>query len=162
MSTGYLIVTYSLRAHVRCKRFTNTLLHYKFQNKAIKDKFKAMRINVSNVFDDLHHCVEMRRQVINRQIKTEEAAAMASLTQLDTERAVMTSHAVTVEQLVASAPDDALLEMLSDLTSRLNDLELQTGTKDKMETVYDVTFDSDKLTQLKSAIAELGRYYSVI
>ena len=42
---------------------------------------------------------------------------------------------------MASAPDDARLEMLCDLTSRLNDLELQTGTKDKMETVCDVTYD---------------------
>ena len=85
---------------------------------------------------------------------------MTSLTQLDKERAVMTSHARIVEQLVASAPDDALLEMLCDLTSRLNDLELQTGTKDKMETVCDVTYDSEKMTQLKSAIGELGRYFS--
>ena len=121
-----------------------------------------MRSNVSDVFDGLNHCVEMRRQEINRQITIEEEAAMASLTQVDKERAAMTSHAVTVEQLVTSAPDDALLKMLNDLTSRLNDLELQTGTKNKMETVCDVTFDSNKLTQLKSAIAELGRYYSVI
>ena len=121
-----------------------------------------MRSNVSDVFDDLHHCVEMRRQEINRQIRTVEETAMASLTQLDKERAVMTSHAGTLEQLVTLAPDDALLEMLNDLTSRLNDLELQTGTKDRIATVCDVTFVSDKLTQLKSAIAELGRYYSVI
>ena len=120
-----------------------------------------MRRKVNDVFDDLQLCVEKRRQEINRQITTEEEAAMTSLTQLDKERAAMTSHAGTVEQLVALAPDDALLEMLGDLTSRLNDLELQTGTKDKTATVGDVTFDSDKLSQLKSAIAELGRYFVV-
>ena len=116
-----------------------------------------MRRKVNDVFDDLQLCVEKRRQEINRQITTEEEAAMTSLTQLDKERAAMTSHAGTVEQLVASAPDDALLEMLCDLTSRLNDLELQTGTSDKVGTVVDVTFESQKLSHLKTSVSTLGR-----
>ena len=124
--------------------------------KAVKDRFKRMRSKVKDVFDDVQQCVEKRRREVNSLITTEETAALALLTELDKERAAMRSHAATLEQLVASAPDDDLLEMLSKLTSRLSELELQTGTTEKIEAIADVTFDSPKLHELKAAIAELG------
>ena len=131
------------------------------QIKEVKDRFKSVRREVKDAFDDVQQRVEKRRQQVNDQVAAGEEAAMTSLTRMDKARAAMTSHAGTVEQLVASCPDDALLEMMSKLTSRLKDLQLQTATSAKMGTVVDVTFESRKLQHLRSAIAKLGRYLIV-
>ena len=116
-----------------------------------------MRKKVKDTFDDLQQSVKKRRLEVNAQIQAEEDAIMTSLSQLEKNRTAIKCSASTVEKLVTSAPDIALLDMLGKLTSRLSDLELLTGTSDKMGTVVDVTFESQKLSYLKSAVSTLGR-----
>ena len=116
-----------------------------------------MRRKVKDVFDDLQQCVEKRRQQVNVLIQAEEKTAMTSLTDMEKERAAVTSHAGTIDHIVTSSPDDGLLLMLKQLASRLNDLESQTGTTDKVKTIGEISFDDQILTRLKSDLFDLGK-----
>ena len=58
---------------------------------------------------------------------------------------------------MTSSPDDGLLLMLKQLASRLNDLESQTGTTDKVKTIGEISFDDQILTRLKSDLFHLGK-----
>ena len=116
-----------------------------------------MRRKVKDVFDDLQQCVETRRQQVIDLIQTEEETAMTSLTALEKERAAVTSYARTVDHIVTSSPDDGILLMLKQLTSRLNDLESQSETPDKATAVGDMSFDTQMLTRLKLDLSALGK-----
>ena len=116
-----------------------------------------MRRKVKDVFDDLQQCVEKRRQQVNDLIQAEEKTAMTSLTDMEKERAAVTSHAGTIDHIVTSSPDDGLLLMLKQLASRLNDLESQIGTTDKVKTIGEISFDDQILTRLKSDLFDLGK-----
>ena len=116
-----------------------------------------MRRKVEDVFDDLLQCVEKRRQQVNDLIQAEEKTAITSLTDMEKERAAVTSHAGTIDHIVTSSPDDGLLLMLKQLASRLNDLESQTGTTDKVKTIGEISFDDQILTRLKSDLFDLGK-----
>ena len=116
-----------------------------------------MRRKVEDVFDDFLQCVEKRRQQVNDLIQAEEKTAITSLTDMEKERAAVTSHAGTIDHIVTSSPDDGLLLMLKQLASRLNDLESQIGTTDKVKTIGEISFDDQILTRLKSDLFHLGK-----
>ena len=129
---------------------------YLFQITAVKVKFKAMHGKVKDFFDDIQQSVEKRRQEVSSLVQAEEDTAMTSLADLEKDRAAMTSHAGTIDHLVTSAPDDGLLQTLKQLTSRLNTLESESGTTDKVKAVSDISFDTQMLTRLKSDLSTLG------
>ncbi|XP_070182859.1 transcription intermediary factor 1-beta-like [Littorina saxatilis] len=126
------------------------------QMKAAKEKFKGMHKKVNDVFDDLQQSSEKRRQQVHDLIQKEEDATMTSLAEMEKARAAMTSHSSNIDHLVTSAPDDALLQMLNHLKSRLDDLESESGTTAKVKDVGDIVFDSQLLTRLKSDLSKLG------
>lgn len=115
-----------------------------------------MRRKVKVVFDHLQQSVEERRHQVNDLIRAEEDTAMTSLTELENVRASATSHAGTIGHIVTSSPDDSLLLMVKQLTSRLN-LESQSVTTDKVEAVGDISFDDQILTRLKSDLSTFGK-----
>ena len=127
------------------------------QIKACKDKFKAMHWKVKDVFDDLLQSVEERRHQVNDLIRAEEDSAMTSLTELEKTRASVTSYAGTIDHIMTSSPDDGLLLMLKQLTSRLNNLESQSGTTDKVKAVVDLSFDDQILARLMSDLSAFGK-----
>ena len=127
------------------------------QIKACKDKFKAMRWKVKDVFDDLLQSVEERHHQVNDLVRAEEDKAMTSLIELENIRASTTSHAGAIDHIVTSSPDDGLLLMLKQLTSRLNDLESHSVTTDKVKAVGDICFDDQILTRLKSDLSTFGK-----
>ena len=122
-----------------------------------KDKFKAMRRKVKVVFDHLQQSVEERRHQVNDLIRAEEDSAMTSLTELEKTRASVTSYAGTIDHIMTSSPDDGLLLMLKQLTSRLNNLESQSGTTDKVKAVVDLSFDDQILARLMSDLSAFGK-----
>ena len=126
------------------------------QIKEVKDRFKVLRKRVKDTFDDLQQSVKRRRLEVNALIQAEEDVIMTSVTQLERLKAMVKANASTIEQLVTSAPDVALLDMLGKLTSRLGDLKQQSGTADKTTTVVDVTFEAQKLNSLKTNVSNLG------
>ncbi|XP_070206144.1 E3 ubiquitin-protein ligase Midline-1-like [Littorina saxatilis] len=126
------------------------------QIKDVKDMFPSMRRKVKDTFDDFEQWVEKRRQEVNTLIQAEEDATMTSLAELEKWRAALTLNTASVGKLVHSASGGALLGMVNSLKSRLNDLESQTGTTRKIETAA-LTFNLQKLNQLKSDIASLGQ-----
>ncbi|XP_070182851.1 uncharacterized protein [Littorina saxatilis] len=125
--------------------------------KAAKEKFKGMHKKVNKVFDDLQQCSEKQRQQVHDLIQKEEDATMTSLVEMEKTRAAMTSNSSNIDHLVTSAPDDALLQMLNQLKSRLDDLESESGTTAKVKDVGDIVFDSQLLTRLKSDLSKLGK-----
>ena len=127
-----------------------------FQIREARDMFKTARKKVKDTFDDLQQCVKKRRLEANGQIQAEEDTIMTSLTLMEKNRSAIRSNASTVEHLISSGPDIALLDMLSKLSSRLNELEAQTATTERIGTIVDVTFDSQRLTNLKSYISSVG------
>ena len=116
-----------------------------------------MRWKVKDVFDDLQQSVEERRHQVNDLIRVEEDTAMTSLTELENVRASATSYAGAIDHIVTSSPDDSLLLMVKQLTSRLNDLESQSVTTDKVKAVGDISFDDQILTRLKSDLSTFGK-----
>ncbi|KAK7087687.1 uncharacterized protein [Littorina saxatilis] len=126
------------------------------QIKEVKDMFPSMRRKAKDTFDDLEQWVEKRRQEVNILIQAEEDATMTSLAELEKWRAALVLPVASVGKLVQSASGGTLLGMVNSLTSRLNDLESQTGTTRKIE-VTDLTFNLQKLDQLKADIASLGQ-----
>jgi hypothetical protein len=90
------------------------------QIRKVKDAFKGMRGHVKDAFDDLHKAVEDRRQEIERDVKIQERIVMTSLKTVETSRASVASNASTVEKLITSAPQSALLGMVADLLGRLD------------------------------------------
>ncbi|XP_070182870.1 transcription intermediary factor 1-beta-like [Littorina saxatilis] len=120
------------------------------QMKAAKEKFKGMHKKVNDVFDDLQQCSEKRRQQVHDLIQKEEDTTVTSLAEMEKARAAMTSNSSNIDHLVTSAPDDALLQMLNQLKSRLDDLESESGRTAKVKGVGDIVFDSQLLTRLKS------------
>ncbi|XP_070182864.1 transcription intermediary factor 1-beta-like [Littorina saxatilis] len=126
------------------------------QMKAAKEKFKGMHKKVNDVFDDLQQCSEKRRQQVHDLIQKEEDATMTSLAEMEKARAAMTSNSSNIDHLVTSAPDDALLQMLNQLKSRLDDLESESGKTAMVKDVGDIVFDSQLQTRLKSDLSELG------
>ncbi|XP_070183671.1 transcription intermediary factor 1-beta-like [Littorina saxatilis] len=119
------------------------------------DILKVMRRKANDTFDDLEQCTKRRRHEVNTLIQAEEDAVMTSLAELEKWRAALTLNAASVANVVESASGGALLGMMEGLTSRLNDLESQTGTKRKIE-VTDLTLNFQKLDQLKADIASQG------
>ena len=90
-------------------------------------------------------------------IRTDEESCMTSLTDVERDRGAVTSHARTVEHLVETAPDDALLDMLDKLTSRLKEVKKQSEMRDdEVDVDIGVTIDAVIVEQLKSTIAQLG------
>ncbi|KAK7089153.1 hypothetical protein V1264_025020 [Littorina saxatilis] len=126
------------------------------QMKAAKETFKGMHNKVNNVFDDLQQCSEKRRQQVHDLIQKEEDATVTSLAEMEKARAAMTSNSSNIDHLVTSAPDDALLQMLNQLKSRLDDLESESGKTAKVKDVGDIVFYSQLLTRLKSDLSKLG------
>ncbi|KAK7087683.1 hypothetical protein V1264_021700 [Littorina saxatilis] len=126
------------------------------QIKEVKDMFPSMRRKVKDTFNDLEQWVEKRRQEVNTLIQAEEDATMTSLAELEKWRAALALNTASVGKLVQSASGGALLGMVNSLTTRLNDLESQTGTTRKIEAA-DLTFNLQKLDQLKADIASLGQ-----
>ncbi|KAK7087696.1 uncharacterized protein [Littorina saxatilis] len=126
------------------------------QIKEVKSMFPSMRKKAKDTFDDLEQWVKKRRQEVNTLIQAEEDATRTSLAELEKWRAALALNTASVEKLVQSASGGALLGMVNSLTSRLNDLESQTGTTRKIETA-DLTFNLQKLDQLKADIASLGQ-----
>ncbi|XP_070204463.1 E3 ubiquitin-protein ligase TRIM33-like isoform X2 [Littorina saxatilis] len=125
------------------------------QIKEVKGMFPSMRRKAKDTFDDLEQWVKKRRQEVNTLIQAEEDATMTSLAELEKWRAALALNTASVGKLVQSASGGALLGMVNSLKSRLNDLESQTGTTRKIETAA-LTFNFQKLDQLKSDIASLG------
>ncbi|XP_070205466.1 uncharacterized protein [Littorina saxatilis] len=113
-----------------------------------------MRKKANDTFDDLEQCLKKRRQEVNELIQAEEDAAMTSLAELEKWRAALVLNAASVGNVVQSASGGSLLGMIKGLKSRLDVLESQTGTTRKME-VKDLTFDLQKLDQLRADIASL-------
>ena len=99
--------------------------------------------------------MEKRRQEVNKLIQAQEDASMTSLRELERLKTALASNAASVENLVDSAPEGALLSMLNNLSSRLDDLESQSGMTDRIK-VADFILDSGKLNQVKADIASLG------
>lgn len=130
------------------------------QIKEVKDKFKAMRKQAKDTFDDLQKRVEKRRQEVDKTIQTAEDSTLAPLSELKETRAVMASNAATVENLVKWAPERPIVAMVRDLTRRLDDLESQAGRLNKIK-VADISWDPDLLTRLKCNIAHLGIVYNL-
>ncbi|KAK7087448.1 hypothetical protein V1264_021499 [Littorina saxatilis] len=126
------------------------------QIKESNDILKVMRRKANDTFDDLEQCMKKRRQKVNTLLQAEEDAAMTSLAELEKWREALTLNAASVGNVVQSASGGALLGMMEGLTSRLDDLESQTGTTRKME-VNDLTLTFQKLDQLKADIAYLGQ-----
>ena len=124
---------------------------------SVKDKFKVIRREVKDVFDDLQECVEKRCQQVNDLVQTEEVTALTSLTDLERVRTVMTSHAGTIDHIVTSSPDDGLLLMLEQLTLRFNNLEVQSRKTDTIKAVGNISFDDQILIRLKSDLSTLGK-----
>ncbi|XP_070205444.1 transcription intermediary factor 1-beta-like [Littorina saxatilis] len=122
----------------------------------VTDTFKAMRKKANDMFDDLEQCLKKRRQEVNTLIQAEEDAVMTSLAELEKWRAALALNAASVGNVVQSASGGSLLGMMKGLTSRLDDLESQTGTARKME-VKDLTLNVQKLDQLRADIASLGQ-----
>ncbi|KAK7089835.1 transcription intermediary factor 1-beta-like [Littorina saxatilis] len=122
----------------------------------VTDTFKVMRKKANDTFDDLEQCLKKRRQEVNKLIQADEDATMTSLAELEKWRAALALNAASVGNVVQSASGGSLLGMMKGLTSRLDDLESQTGTTRKME-VKDLTLDLQKLDQLRADIVSLGQ-----
>ena len=102
--------------------------------------------------------MEIRRQELEGQIQAQEDATMPAIKSKDTTRASLASNANTLEQLVSTAPQAALLAMVADLTSRLDQLQSHTATTTAGQLqVPEFTVDDSTLRQLKSDISSLGK-----
>ena len=133
---------------------------YLFQIKEVKDGFDALRSEARDTFDDLQQCLEKRRQEVFKKIQDREDKSKTSQRELERLKTALASNAASVENLVDSAPVGALLSMLKNMTSRLDDLESQSGKTKKME-IPDFILDSSRLNQLKADIATLGMVHFV-
>ena len=88
-------------------------------------------------------------------IEAKEDDATALLPELENLRAALILNAATMDKVMESAPDLPLLGMVSNLTSRFNNLESRTRTTNRI-TVEDFNLESQSLNQLKTSIARLG------
>ena len=88
-------------------------------------------------------------------IEAKEDDATALLPELENLRAALILNAATMDKVMESAPDLPLLGMVTNLTSRLNNLESRTRTTNRI-TVEDFNLESQSLSQLKTSIARLG------
>ncbi|XP_076434661.1 putative E3 ubiquitin-protein ligase MID2 [Babylonia areolata] len=126
------------------------------QVKEVKDMFKVLRKRVKDTWDDLLQNVKRRRVELSGAIQAEEDCAMATVSQWEKTRAAIRTNASSLESLADTAPDVALLGMLSKLTSRLRELDQRSRTSEKAGPIVDVAFETQKLNHLKSVVSGLG------
>ncbi|KAK7087462.1 transcription intermediary factor 1-beta-like [Littorina saxatilis] len=127
------------------------------QIKTAMDKFKVMRSKVNDVHDDLEQTLNEQCQTAFNLIQSKEEETLTLLADVEKVRAAMTSHSRTIDHVVTSAPDDALLQMSKQLTSRLTDLETDVGEAMQSVHVGDLVLDSKLLAALKSDLCALGQ-----
>ncbi|XP_076452306.1 uncharacterized protein LOC143287950 [Babylonia areolata] len=144
------------REHLRreAQRLREEEARMKAKTEKQKARLAVMRAKANRKFDDLRRCVERRCQEVNDLIQAEEE--QLALPQQNHVRAAALSQAAVLDSLVGEAPDDALLDMGKAMTSRLHDLQQQAAATDLVQGPADVTVDSQKLTEVTSAIAKLG------
>ncbi|XP_070204845.1 uncharacterized protein [Littorina saxatilis] len=124
------------------------------QIKAAQDRFEDMHRKANDAFDDIQESVEKRRQEVHDLIQKDET--MMALSAVETISVAMTSQSGNIDHLVTSAPDDAFLQTLTQLKSRLDGLEYESGTTAEVKYVGDIDLGSKQLTGLKSKLAKLG------
>lgn len=138
-------------------RLTETSLNRKIQDN--KRSFKIAREKIKDTFEDLQRLLEKRRREAEREVQAQEESTTTSLTTLQTLKTALASNASTVEKLVTTAPEAALLGMVADLTVRLDQLQAH-AVKDTATLplqVPDFIVDGEKLTLLKAEISALGQ-----
>ena len=81
---------------------------------------------------------------------------MTPIAVLEKQRASLKSNTSSIKQLVVASPDDALLEMMKNLSSDLNDLESKSRNVPKIIDGANISFESKTLPELKKAIADFG------
>ncbi|KAK7088004.1 uncharacterized protein [Littorina saxatilis] len=126
------------------------------QIKTAQDRFEDMHRKANDAFDNIQESVEKRRQEVHDLIQTDEDETMTALSAVKKISAAMTSQSGNIDHLVKSAPDDAFLQTLEQLKSRLDDLETESGTTAEVKYDGDIGLDSKQLTRLKSNLAKLG------
>ena len=123
-------------------------------------KFKAMRAEVKTAFDELQGCVDAQRQKLMTEIQAREDRYLAELKscKLDMEnvQAAVAAHRTTAEQLVASAPDVALLGMLNKLKKRLDTLQCGKLPDHPKSTPGRLVLKSATVGKAKEALAAVG------
>jgi hypothetical protein len=115
-----------------------------------------MRRTADVTFDDLEKSVKKRRRQVKSDIQKREVAAMTSLGQLEASRAALTSHASCMEHVAESASGAALLGMLGNMKTRLEELDRQQGAVVDVEKVQ-LVVDQGQLATLKQLLHQLGR-----
>eukprot|EP00745_Piridium_sociabile_P001001 TRINITY_DN106275_c0_g1_i2.p1 TRINITY_DN106275_c0_g1~~TRINITY_DN106275_c0_g1_i2.p1 ORF type:complete len:128 (-),score=36.59 TRINITY_DN106275_c0_g1_i2:163-546(-) len=98
-----------------------------------------------------------RRRTVLDAVQAEEDDILTSLSSVEKDRASLKAHAETMKKLADCAANDALLGTLTTLTSRLQGLEQAMGTGQQAGPRLEVTFDDQKLAQLKQIISALGK-----
>ena len=125
-------------------------------------KYGEMQIRIKQTFSDLQRALAIREQDLlekvrerkesfNREKKTRRA-------KLEKLRTILAAHTERVEKLIASAPDRALLAMMNNLKSRLNDLESEKPASelDDRVNIGDIHFSECMVNSVKKLIEEMG------
>ena len=131
-----------------------------------KAKFEAMRDTVKARFHDLQKLLDAQEKNCYKSIQEREDAFFrvrsSYRAELEEYRGSVSAHNSTVEQLVVSAPDGALLAMATKLKTRLDSLEQQAtgGGEDKTRgqaVIGDIVFDQQIQVQITEKVNTFGR-----
>jgi hypothetical protein len=119
----------------------------------VKDMFQEMRDMAKVTFDDLEKCLKKRRRQVESDIQKKEIAAMTSVGQLEASYANLTSHANSLEHVVESSSGTALLGMLGNMKTRLDELDKQLREEVNVDKVK-LVVDQGKVSALKRELTQ--------
>ena len=122
-----------------------------------------MRTEVNCRFAELQEALEGRQRKLLDDVQEKEEGFLTekkcTRAKLDNLRSTLAAHANSVDTMLVSAPDKALLATLSKLKSRLKDLESQKALSpddDPKVTVGEVCFDEKVIKGLKKTLEITG------
>ncbi|KAK7454115.1 hypothetical protein BaRGS_00039603, partial [Batillaria attramentaria] len=123
--------------------------------------FQTAKDDVVLTFGRLKEMLEKRCQEFITTLQSQEdkliSGKKAEKPQLDQQRAAISTQARSLDQLLASSPDSALVGMLNKLKQRLASLERQPHARKQQEGgLSKVKFDTQKMASLQREIAALG------
>ncbi|KAK7476869.1 hypothetical protein BaRGS_00031872, partial [Batillaria attramentaria] len=123
--------------------------------------FQTAKDDVVLTFGRLKEMLEKRCQEFITTLQSQEdkliSGKKAEKPQLDQQRAAISTQARSLDQLLASSPDSALVGMLNKLKQRLASLERQPHARKQQEGgLSKVKFDTQKMASLQHEIAALG------
>ena len=125
-------------------------------------KYEEMRTRIKRTFADLQRALTAREQDLLEDVCEREDSfnreKKARRDKLDNLRTILTAHTQRAEKLIATAPDRALLAMMNNLKSRLNDLESEKPASelDDRVSVGDIHFNERMVNFMKKWARKIG------